>query len=133
MHRCLRNQFIRYLVFREGSIELVDSVDKLSQIYAPIDSADEALSYAIAATGYTALFDLGNRKKLEFYNPLIEPTSVTSADGSYKVTLFNTYLCGCGPHIIYSIDVTVNRDGTIEAADPQPAYSNPENDGLCID
>jgi len=133
VHRCMRNLFIRYLVFRNGRIELVDSVDKLSDIYAPIDSAEEALSYAVAATGYTALFDLGNRKKLEFYNPLIEPTSVTNTGGGYKLTLFNTYLCGCGPHIIYSVDVTVSPDGTLEVADLQPAYSDPEYDGLCID
>jgi len=131
--RCMRYQFIRFLVFRDNQIELVDSVDKLSAIYAPIDSEEEALSYAVAATGYTAVFDLGNRKKLEFYNPLIETTSVTSVDDSYKVTLFDTYLCGCGPHIIYSVDITVNQDGTLEVAEPQPAYSDPEYDGLCID
>jgi hypothetical protein len=131
--RCMRYQFIRYLVFRNGSIELVDSLNELSEIYAPIESADEALSYAVAATGYTALFDLGNRKKLEFYNPLIEASAVTSTDGSYKVTLFDTYLCGCGPHIINSVDVVVNEDGTLDVAEPQPAFSDPENDGLCID
>jgi len=133
VNRCMRYQFIRYLVLLNGKIELVDSVEKLAAIYAPIESADEALSYAVAATGYSALFDLGKRSKLKFYNPLVEVTSVTSVDGNYKLTLFDTYLCGCGPHITQSVEVTVYPDGTIETSEPQDAFSDPEYDGLCID
>lgn len=131
--RCMRYQFIRYLVANNGEIELVDSIEKLAKIYAPIESSEEALSYAVAATGYTALFDLGRKSKLVFYDPLVETTSVSLAEGNYHVGLFDNYMCGCGPHITRSVEVTVHLDGTIETAEPQDAFSDPEYDGLCID
>lgn len=131
--RCLGRQYVRYVVLVNDEMVLVDSLEKLAQLYAPIDSENEALSYAIAATGYTAVYDLHNTPRLKFYQKPIEETNVMKTGDGYKVHLFATYLCGCGPHIDKSVDVTVHTDGTIDVSELQDAYRDPKLDGLCID
>lgn len=132
-NRCMRNQFIRYLVRIDNETILVDSVESMARLYAPIDSSEEALSYAIATTGYSALYDLSSIKKPVVYSDPLEETHVQQAEGGYIVHLFDTYLCGCGPHITQSIDVTVYTDGTIALSEPLNAFSDPQYDDLCVD
>ncbi len=131
--RCMVKQYVRYLVSVDGEIRLVDSVEGLAALYAPIDSPNEALSFAIASTGYSAAYDLHENRELKFYVDSPEETFVRDVNGGYLVHLFNTYLCGCGPHIISSVDVTVKTDGSIKLSDPVEVFSDPKLDGLCID
>jgi hypothetical protein len=72
-------------------------------------------------------------KRPTLYTNPVEETHVREIDSGYLVHLFDTYLCGCGPHIARSVDVTVFNDGTITFSEPQDAFSDPEYDGLCID
>ena len=133
INRCMRSQYIRYLVRVENETILVDSVESLAHLYAPIDSSEEALSYAIATTGYSALFDIDAIKKPRFHTNPVEETFVQEIEDGYVVHLFNTYLCGCGPHITQSVDVTVYKDGVIQLAEPEDAFSDPQYDDLCVD
>jgi hypothetical protein len=133
VNRCMAQQYIRYLVNYEGEIRLIDSVEGLAALYAPIDSPDEALSYAIASTGFSAVNDLQNFPKPKIYADSVEETFVTSTAEGYVVHLFDTYLCGCGPHIVSSVDVKVRKDGSISLSEPVKSFSDPKMDGLCID
>ena len=127
------DQYIRYLVLFEGQIQLVDSVDGLASLFAPIDSAEEALSYAVATSGLSALYDINETPDLKLYTTPVEETFVKETGDGYLVHLFHTYLCGCGPHIVRSMDVTVSKDGTITISEPVEAFSDPQYDGLCVD
>ena len=131
--KCMRSQFIRYIVRIDDQTLLVDSIEEMATIFAPIDTADEAFSYAIAVTGYTALFDLETIKKPTIYTDPVEESIVEEVNGDYLVHLFNNYMCGCGPHITQSVAVTVRKDGTIQIAEPVDAFSDPQFDGLCVD
>lgn len=133
VNSCMVQQYIRYLILINGELELIDSVEKLAAIYAPIESENEALSYAIAATGLSALYDLDQSSNLKWYSDTLEETYVSKSDGGYRVHLFDTFLCGCGPHIVRSVDLIVSNDGSIKSSDAIDAYSDPELDGLCID
>ena len=133
VNRCMRNQFIRYLVRIDDQTILVDSIARMAEFFAPIDTSQEALSYAIATTGYAALFDIEAIKKPVVYTDTIEETFVQQVEGGYLVHLFDTYLCGCGPHITQSVDVTVNEDGSIQVTEPVDAFSDPQYDDLCVD
>jgi len=132
-NRCMRNQFIRYLARIDDQTILIDSIEAMAKIFSPIDTADEAFSYAIATTGYTALFDLETIKKPTLYAETLEESFVEEVDGGYIVHLFNNYLCGCGPHITQSVAITVREDGTIQIAQPVDAFSDPQYDDLCVD
>ena len=56
--RVLLPQMVRYIVYQEGQFRLVSTFDEFRALYAPIESADEALSYALATTGLSARYNL---------------------------------------------------------------------------
>jgi hypothetical protein len=133
VERCSAKSYARYLVLFEGKIHLIDSIEGLAAQFAPIESQEEALSYAIAATGFSAIKDLRKSPKPKFYSDKIDETYVRAKGEGYIVHLFDDYLCGCGPHIAQSVDITVQKDGTIQLSAPVDAFSDPQYDGLCID
>ena len=133
VNQCLSDQYIRYLVRVGDEIQLIDTVDGMAALFAPIESPDEALSYAIATTGLSALYDIEKIAKIKLYTTPVEETFVQEVDNGYLVHLFHTYMCGCGPHIIRSVDVTLNTDGAVSTAEPVDAFSDPQYDGLCVD
>jgi len=130
---CMGTYYVRYLVEVDGQLRLIDSAAGMQQLYAPIESEDEALSYAVAVTGLTALNDLDLHPEYKRYTkPLVE--SHATYDGKqFDVQLYDTYICGCGPHIISSVTVTVQPDGSFSLSEPLGAFSDPQTDGLCID
>jgi hypothetical protein len=133
LNQCLRTQYIRYVVSDSDTLVLVDSIDGLAALFAPIDTPEEALSYAIAATGYSAIYDLHEFPRPKLYVDSVEETFVTATEEGYSVHLFDAYLCGCGPHIAKSVEVEVSRDGQIKTSEPINAFSDPKMDELCID
>ncbi len=133
INKCLGDQYIRYVIVVEGEPQLVDSVEQMAALYAPIESENEALSYAIATTGFSAVYDLHNFPRPKIYMNPIEETYVSEVEDAYLVHLFYTYLCGCGPHINRAVDVTVRKDGSISLSEFTEAYSDPKLDGMCVD
>lgn len=130
---CMGRFYYSYLVNMDGEIRLIDSVQGMADLYAPIESENEALSYAMAVTGLNALYDLESQWTLKRYTkPLVESHSTYDGE-KFIVHLFNTFLCGCGPHIASSMDVTVYPDGSFTLAEPVDAFSDPKYDGMCID
>lgn len=130
---CMASFAVRYLIVVDGQMRLVDSYEGMREIYAPIENEDEALSYTIALTGYSAYYDL---KSNSDYKILAKPLEETYSqfDGEvFTVHLFNDFLCGCGPHITESIDVTVTQDGEISLSEPVDAFRDVTLDNLCID
>lgn len=130
---CMGTYYVRYLVEVDGEMRLIDSAEGMQQLYAPIENEDEALSYAVAITGLTPLNDLDMHPFYKRYTrPLIE--SHSTFDGAqFTVNLYDTFLCGCGPHIVSSVIVTVQQDGSFSLSEPVGAFSDPKTDGMCID
>ena len=130
---CMASFAVRYLIVVDGQMRLVDSYEGMREIYAPIENEDEALSYAVALTGYSAYYDI---KSNSDYKILAKPLEETYSrfDGEvFTVHLFNDFLCGCGPHITESVDVTVTQDGEISLSEPLDAFRDVTLDDLCID
>jgi hypothetical protein len=131
--KCMAAFYVRYLVYVDGEMRLIDSAEGMAELYSPIENENEALSYAIALTGYSALYDLDQHPEYKVYNkPLVESHSKYDSE-KFTVHLFDTFICGCGPHIIESVDVTVSPDGTISLSEPVDAFSDPETENICID
>ncbi len=91
------------------------TAEEIRARYAPIESEDEALSYALAATGYQAAYDLEktfcNDVYLDYIAqvPQIEETHVERLENSYRIYLFTTDpIMG-----IMSVVVDVAPDGAI--------------------
>jgi hypothetical protein len=122
------------VVLREDRYQLVTSQEQLRALYAPIESEDEALSYAMAATGLGARFseDIPPEWKLEYLAKEIEDTHVSPSEGGYSVNLYWWRLCGCGKHEYRPVDVLVIVDGTVStSARGEPAYQDARE--ICYD
>jgi hypothetical protein len=130
---CSMAFLVRYLVPQEGGFTLVHNLNELAEIFAPIETPEEALSYAIAATGLTAVYDTDLPRSYRFLVDKIEDTHVDHNSAGYEVFLYDDYLCGCGPHTVSLIRVQVTPDGKVSLMNPVPVYEDPKNDDLCID
>jgi hypothetical protein len=130
---CLRPQFLNYVLWENDSYRLITSQAELAATYAPILTKNEALSYAMAATGLAAYFDLQPVRSLRYFTKKLEDTHVEVTPDGYAVHLYDYALCGCGPHTTSSVTILVRQDGGLEELERQPVFEDPEQDGLCID
>jgi hypothetical protein len=128
MPRCMR-----YVIQREGGPALLSTEDELRDTYAPIETADEALGYAIAVTGRSAYFGLEFDPEYVYYVDVIEDTHVESVVDGYQVNLFRYRLIGCGPHETYALAIHVSVEGETTEESREPIYRDPREDDLCVD
>ncbi len=112
---------------------MLDSKQKFADVFAPVESKGEALSYAVAVTGYRPMFNLESIEGLEIVSRKLEETHVRKIKDGYIVHLFDYFLCHCGPFVIKSVDVKVREDGTISISDEVDAYHDPRLDHVCFD
>lgn len=130
---CMMPVYVRYAIFRDGDFEILRTLDELSAAFAPIESPDEALSFSLAATGLEARFDQQRQLGYRYFVDQLEDTNVRQVDDGYQINLYDHQVCGCGPHTTSIVTLQVSPDGNIQTVSEQPAYENPEEDGLCVD
>lgn len=130
---CMLPRYVRYVIQKDGQFQVLHSLDELKAIYAPITSENEALSYALAATGQSAYYGQIATKGWRYFVNQLEDTHVVATDKGYLVYLYDYQLCGCGPHTTEYVEVLVTSDGEIEETGRTPAFEDPEQDGLCVD
>ena len=130
---CLSTRHVRYVAQVEGELRLLDTVENMAAVYAPIESVEEALSFALATTGNSAVYDLESTPNLKLLVGPLEETYVAETPDGYTVHLFDTFLCGCGPHVIRSVEVQVSREGKVSQSQPVDAFRDPAIDDLCVD
>jgi hypothetical protein len=130
---CLMSEYIRYVVIKDGGFVLLKSLADLQQAYAPIESEDEALSYALAASGLGVRYGLTSQPDLRYFVDQLEDTHVETVPQGYQVRLFDYKLCGCGPHPTYAVDVLVTSGGQLRELKREKIYEDPAEDNLCVD
>jgi len=130
---CRSPMLVRYVVAQEGNYQLIQNISELQVIFAPIENDQEALAYAIAATGFQPMYDFDSTKNLRFLVNELPETKVDAAADGFDVLLYDYQFCGCGPHTHFISKVKVFFDGSIQLSDPIPAFEDPEQDGLCVD
>jgi hypothetical protein len=130
---CMLPSYVRYVAYREGSFTLVETEDQFRALFAPVESPEEALSFALALTGYSAYYGLAQEAGLEYFVRSLEDTHVEQTEDGYAVFLYHYQFCGCGPHNTYAIEVDVDRQGFLETKEPSAVFRNPQEDNLCVD
>lgn len=111
------------VIHKDGIFQLVSTKEELRALFAPIESADEALSYALLVTEYHARYDPpayhsgpcapGGLVDNLILVEVIEDTHVVEIEDGYEVYLFGEEKFGCGSHPVWSVPVQVKHDGTI--------------------
>lgn len=130
---CLRADYVRYVILEDGQMRLLKSLADLQQVYAPVETEDEALSYALAASGLGVRYGITPQPGLRYFVDQLEDTYVETVPQGFRVHLFDYKLCGCGPHPTYAVDVLVSQDGQVQELSREKIYEDPAEDKLCID
>jgi hypothetical protein len=130
---CMMPVYVRYIIYRDGDFQVLRTVDELSAAYAPIESPDEALSYGLAATGLEARYGQQRQPGYRYFVNRLEDTHVSQVDEGYQINLYDYQFCGCGPHTTSIVTIEVFANGNLQTLEEQPAFENPEEDGLCVD
>jgi hypothetical protein len=129
---CLVGSYMNYLAYLDGQFILIKNQAGLKATFGPVDSADEALSFALAATGFKALYGLKN-ENMRYLVSKIEDTQVKLEENQYRINLYSFATCGCGPHAMRLRVVLVKFTGDVDSNDPQPVWEDPTQDDLCVD
>lgn len=77
-----------YIIERDGQYELLDSPKKFKAAFAPIESENEAFSYAIAVTKYDAVYHQETSADYEYFVEKLEDTHVETRGNEYIVRLY---------------------------------------------
>ena len=116
---------VRVRVRSERPSRLISTQEELREWFAPIESAEEALTYAMIATGYSAKYDpedyrLGVTDNCDpgpefylYFTDVLEDTHVVEVINGYHVYLFDSVDYGCGPFPVSSVIVEVAFDGAL--------------------
>ncbi|HSQ25600.1 MAG TPA: hypothetical protein VLM80_00610 [Anaerolineales bacterium] len=130
---CLLKHYIKYVIWQDGKFQLVKSQQDFQEVYAPIESEIEALSYAIGITGLGAQYGQEPNRTFRYFVNEIEDSHVNRTQDGFMVHLFDYRLCGCGPHPTYSVQILVKPTGDWEEVNRTKLYEDPEQDDLCVD
>jgi len=130
---CLDHRWVQFIIFRGGQYQYLKREADLQGAFAPIESPEEALSYAVAATGLKPRFDLAPSPEYQYEVRQVEETHIERIDDTFTINLFEYKSCGCGPHPLSMVVVSVNRDGRVFTAVPIDLFRNPELDKICGD
>lgn len=129
---CHERDNVSFIAQIDNQYVLVDSESKMKQLFAPIDSSAEALSYVQMRTGllpyYSTKVTLENTV---FFQEVIEGTHVTETEEGYVVFLFQQQSCGCNISITSQVEILVRFDGEIVWQGAKPLYLRVT--GLCTD
>jgi len=130
---CLQPLFRKYIVIEDGEYKLIGSKEEFIQSFAPVESPEEALAFAVALTNSYAVYNMTLSESYTTFVPKIRTTYVMETNMGFNVHLFFSQFCGCGNHPYYTIDYTVTRAGDVNETSSEKIYENPEFAGLCVD
>lgn len=125
--------YIRYIIRQNGEFVILKTEEDFRQVFAPIESPDEALSYVLAVRNLMAYYGLKYDPAYEYEIDVVEDTHVTPEPGGYRVHLFYDQVFGCGPHWTSAVDMHVSVEGNVEEAASRPIFRDPNLDELCVD
>jgi hypothetical protein len=124
---------VRYVIQVDGKFQLIKNEDEFRAVFAPVNSAEEALSTALTVHDLHAEYDLKLSPFYRYEVKAIEDTHVEEVQGGWLVHLFDYMFYGCGPHYYFAVDIKVSTDGRTEEVSRTKIYSDPLMDGLCQD
>jgi len=128
-----KRRYTRYVILRDGQFQLINNMSELQKLFAPIESPEEALSYAMMATQFSAHYGQKINPSYRYYTEVIEDSHVVATKQGFKILLYTHKTYGCGSHPASTLLVTLRLNGMISYPSQRLAYANPAEDNLCMD
>jgi len=123
--------FRRYIAKQGEEFKLIESIEDFRSIFAPVETKEEALAFAVALTSSLPRYDTSVPEDYFPVSSSITPTYAKETEGGYMVHLFDSEICGCGSHPYYAIDYLVTRDGNVTELSREKVYDS--NMQICVD
>lgn len=121
----LDTRYRSYVIFKDGKYWLIIKQSEFKKIFAPVESPQEAISYAMAITSLSARYDIDPNADVDYLVDVIEETHAEETSEGYIVYLFDTDRnMGCGIHSNYAVKVLVTRDGEVHEVSRQEIYKS---------
>lgn len=130
---CLAPSFNKYIALTDDGFKLIRNKEEFKQFFAPVETPEEALGFAVALTYSYPMYDITVPKNFKVFVSKIKATYVEETIEGFKVHLFDYDFCGCGPHSHYVVDYLVTKAGEVKEISRQKIFENPEEEGLCVD
>ncbi len=128
---CMMPFFRRYIAKQGEEFKLIGSMAEFQSIFAPVETKDEALAFAVALTSSLPRYDTSVPEGYFPVSSSITPTSATETEDGYIVHLFDSEPCGCGSHPYYAIDYLVTREGNVTELSREKVYDSTMQ--ICVD
>jgi len=128
---CMMPLFRRYIAKQGDEFKLISSKEEFLSIFAPVETKEEALAFAVALTSSLPRYDTSVPEGYFSAASSIEPTYAEETEGGYKVHLFDSELCGCGSHPYYAIEYLVTRAGNVTELSREKVYDSTIQ--ICVD
>ena len=125
--------FHRLVVEQDGQFILIKNLEELQSFFSPVETEEEALSYAVLATGLTPSYGEKYFPDLRYLVPVIEDTHIVRTENGFEINLFGNNIFGCGNHGTFTMPVSVSVDGKVEKGEYIQIDEDPRMDGLCVD
>lgn len=123
----------RFVIYKEGKYQVVKTMNDFRKLFAPVDSPDEALSFALAFSDYFASYGQTKRDDYVYSVKELEDTFVETDAIGYLVHVFYTRTFGCGPFETNAVGIKVTYNGNVEEISRHPVYRDPSEDNMCAD
>ncbi|MBF0528229.1 MAG: hypothetical protein HQK55_02945 [Deltaproteobacteria bacterium] len=114
---CLMASWAGIIIYQDNQFKIIKDKEELRKTFAPLQSPEAALGYAVAATNMIARYGITPTQLQNLDNwqvKEIEDTHVEKVTDGYVVHLFDRDVCGCGPKKQYAVAVQVSESGTIK-------------------
>ncbi|MEJ5202000.1 MAG: hypothetical protein WHV66_07160 [Anaerolineales bacterium] len=119
----LDSRYRSYAIHQQEKFKLIIKKSEFKEIFAPVESTEEALSYAMAMTSLKARFDLDASANIDYLVDVIEETHAEYTPNGYLVYLFDwSHKMGCDNHPFYAVKVLVTQEGDVHEMERQEIY-----------
>lgn len=119
----LDTRYRSYAILQDEEYRLIIRKSEFQEIFAPVESTDEALSYAMAMTSLEARFDIDPNANVDYLVDVIEETHAEETADGYLVYLFDwSHKMGCDVHPFYAVKVLVTREGDVHEVERREIY-----------
>lgn len=133
---CPSHPFYQYAISLGGYLTFLKNTNDFKTMFAPVETPEEAISFAIALTGDYPLFDLTISPEvvLSVDRGDLELTSAKETDGGYKVLLFSDKGCGCYYNsLLTANEYLVTPGGEVTLTDSYEVYHGADETLICVD
>jgi hypothetical protein len=135
--RCLKKVWdwvacYQLLIKKDEKYIVISDSSELKKIFAPVESPEEAISFACAVTNSYPLYTFNLDKNNKYTRKQIFKTYVNKIGTNYIVHLYQFGYLGCGPHYMYSMTYLVYKNGDVKQLAQEIIYDDTD-DHTCGD